>query len=209
MNTEEIIKKTAEATLAAAVPYFERMLKQASEAAAKAGARTGAKSAIDTIEKERKKLMRDWYDRRLRNTKLLLQNYRPLMEHYESAVYDAATLDEEDLTAAEVFELMTQYVYDNDLYVESIKRSAARTHIIMEHLNKMLGIYEVYCTKSQREDYKRHWRVISTLYLAEEPTTAAKIAEDEKIDKRTVYKDIDTACEVLTALIFGVDGVKR
>ncbi|WP_195985360.1 hypothetical protein [Clostridium sp. D33t1_170424_F3] len=209
MNTEEIIKKTAEATLAAAVPYFERMLKQASEAAAKAGARTGAKSAIDTIEKERKKLMREWYDRRLRNTKLLLQNYRPLMEHYESAIYDAATLDEEDITAAEVFELMTQYVYDNDLYVESIKKSAARTHIIMEHLNKMLGVYEVYCMKSQREDYKRHWRVISALYLAEEPTTAAKIAEDEKIDKRTVYKDIDTACEVLTALIFGVDGVRR
>lgn len=209
MNQEDIIKKSAEAAVEAAIPIFERMLKQATEAAAKTGARTGAKAAIDTIEKERKKLMREWYDRRLRNTKMLLQNYRPLMEHYESAVYDATTLEEEDITAAEIFELMSQYVYDNDLYVESIKKSAARTHIIMEHLNKMLGIYEVYCQKSKRKDYQRHWRVVKGLYLGPEPVTAEQIAKEEYIDKRTVYKDIDTACEVLTALIFGVDGMKR
>lgn len=210
MDHDEIIKKTVEQTIMAAMPVFEKMLKQATDAATKTGARAGAKSAIDTIEKERKKLMREWYDRRLRNTKLLLQNYRPLMEHYENAIYDAASLDEEaDLTASEIMELMSQYVYDNDLYVESIKKSAARTHIIMEHLNKMLGIYETYCEKSTRKDYKRHWRVVKSLYLDPAPATAEQIAKAEYINERTVYKDVDAACEVLTALIFGIDGMKR
>lgn len=213
MHTEEIIKRTAEATLKAALPIFERMLKEAAETAAaaatKTAARTGAKSAIDTIEKERQKAAREWHDRRLRNTKLLLQNYRRLMEHYENAVYDAATLEEEDYTAAEIFELMSQYVYDNDLYVESIKKSAARTHIIMEHLNKMLGVYEAYCEKAQREDYKRHWRVIKALYLDETPTTVVKLAMTEYVGERTIYRDIDAACEELSALLFGIDGIKR
>lgn len=214
MNTEEIIKQTAEATLTAALPIFERMLKETAEAAAaaatKSAARAGAKSAIDTIEKERQNLIRGFYDRRLRNTKLLLQNYRALMKHYEEAIYDATALtEEESMTAAEVFELMSQYVYDNDLYVESIKASAARTHIIMEHTNKMLGVYRAYCQQAKRRDLKRHWRVIDTLYLSKQAVTAEEVAKRENIDKRTVYKDVDAACEVLTALIFGVDGLKR
>ena len=204
MNQEGTIKKTVEQTLETAIPYFERAIKQAADAAAK----TGAKAAINTIEKERKKVTREWHDRRLRNTKLLLQNYRRLIEHYENAVYDAATLEEE-YTVTEMFELMSQYVYDNDLYVESIKKSAARTHIIMEHLLKMLELYKVYCNEAPRGDYKRRWRVIVALYLAEKPSTVERVAAQEHVAERTIYRDIDAVCEELSALLFGIDGIKR
>nr|DAL85263.1 MAG TPA: Mga helix-turn-helix domain [Caudoviricetes sp.] len=208
MSQEDLIKQAVEQTLTAAMPIFENMLEKATEAAAKAGAATGAKSAIETIEHERRKVQRARYDRRLHNTKLLLRNYQMLTKHCEHAVYDLDTAEEE-MSPGDIFELMNEFSYDDDLYVESIKKSAARTRIIMEHVNRMLGIYEVYCAGSKREDFKRHYRVIYGLYLAPAPTTANQLAKEENIDKRTVYKDIDAACEILTALIFGIDGMKK
>ena len=55
----------------------------------------------------------------------------------------------------------------------------------------------------------RHWRVIKALYLSPTRVTADKVAEQEKINRRTVYKDVDAAVEVLTMLLFGVDGVEK
>ena len=47
------------------------------------------------------------------------------------------------------------------------------------------------------------------LYLAEEPSTAEQIASREKIDRRTVYKDIDACLSDLSVLFFGIDGLDQ
>lgn len=51
--------------------------------------------------------------------------------------------------------------------------------------------------------------VIEALYLRDRPLSPTAVAEREKIDKRTVYKDVDAACATLSALIFGIDGIKK
>ena len=33
--------------------------------------------------------------------------------------------------------------------------------------------------------------------------------ESQEVCKRTVYKDVDAACATLSALIFGIDGIKK
>ena len=212
MQSQEI-EIIVEQALGAAVPLFETVLKDTAESIAneaiKAGAVAGAKAALKAIEGERKKGVKARYDRRLHNTKLLLRNYRMLMEHYMNAVYEGSYAKEEAAEFADIMELMSNYASDEEVYVESIKKSAARTAIIMEHINKMLGIYAVYCERSEREERRRHYRVINAVFLAEEPTTVAEVAREENVDKRTVYKDIDAACETLTSLIFGIDGIKR
>jgi hypothetical protein len=35
------------------------------------------------------------------------------------------------------------------------------------------------------------------------------LAQAEGVVERTIYKDIDIACERIAALMFGVDGLKR
>ena len=95
------------------------------------------------------------------------------------------------------------------LKVESIMKSAARTQLIMRHVNRMLGIYKVVCENSVDEGEQRHYRVIEALYLRDRPLSPTAVAEREKIDKRTVYKDVDAACATLSALIFGIDGIKK
>lgn len=74
---------------------------------------------------------------------------------------------------------------------------------------RRLGIYKVVCENSVDEGEQRHYRVIEALYLRDRPLSPTAVAEREKIDKRTVYKDVDAACATLSALIFGIDGIKK
>ncbi len=168
-------------------------------------AEAGAKAAMETLEKERQRERKSRYDRRLRNTKLLLRNFRMFKEHCENAVFDAAQLDE---NAIDILDLM--WDRDNaDTMVESIKKSAQRTAIIMRHITDMLALYETYCFRSGKPEDARRYRVIESLYISDKPASVSKIAAREQIDERTVYKDVDAATEKLSALIFGIDGLKR
>ena len=54
----------------------------------KLAAVAGAKAAMETLEKERQRDRREMADRRLRNTKLLLRNYRMFCAHVDHAVYE-------------------------------------------------------------------------------------------------------------------------
>lgn len=168
-------------------------------------AEAGAKVALETLDKEKKKAQKSRYDKRLRNTKLLLRNYRMFKEHTESAVFEASQLNE---NAIDILDMMWETSNNGDLFVESIKKSVARTQIIMTHVIDMLGLYEVYCFRSNKPEDGRRYRVIAALYITDNPIPIREIASMEGIDDRTVYKDVDAACEKISALIFGIDGIK-
>lgn len=179
MNQEEIIRLAAEA---------------------------GAKAALETLEKERQRESREMSDRRLRNTKLLLRNYRVIKDHAANAVFEAETAEEDPMRIME--ELMMPGKTSSG-FVESIKRSAARTATIVKHIDTMLQLYQVYCFQYGSEEDERRWRVIDGLYISEERETVSALAEKEGVVERTIYKDIDVACERISALMFGIDGIKK
>lgn len=168
-------------------------------------AEAGAKAALETLDREKKKAQKSRYDRRIRNTKLLLRNYRMFKDHVENAVFDAEQLDE---NAIDILDLMWDPSNNSDAYVESIKNSVTRTAIIMRHITDMLSLYETYCYRTGKPEDQRRYRVVEALYIAEEPIPIHEIAQNEGIDSRTVYKDVDIAVEKLSALIFGIDGLK-
>lgn len=177
------------------------IIKMASEA--------GAKAALATLKSEKQKSIKEWHDKRLFNTKLLLRNYRALNEHINSAVFESEKIDGYIKESAEdILDLMWQ-TNDSDVVVNSIKQSVERTKIIMAHVDMMLDLYETFCMKSSKDEDCRRWRVTKAMYISPEITTAEKIAESEHIDKRTVYRDIDAAVERISALIFGINGLKN
>lgn len=97
----------------------EEMMAVIQETAKKA-AREGAKEVI--AEQTRKAAGR--CDRRLRNTKLLLKNYRMFKKHCTGAVYTDETGDhdgKEEETALELLDMMLQR--NNAITVESIRNS--------------------------------------------------------------------------------------
>lgn len=183
--------------------------KAGAEAGAKVGAEVGATEAAKAIEREKKRIRKQQYDRRFHNTKLLLRHYRTLNEHYHHAVFDTGTAEAESESFAEIMQAMNADISDEALYIESIKQSCMRTKIIMAHVNKMLECYEIMCNRSKRKDDKRHWRILNALYISESAMTAVELAKKENIDKRTVYRDIDICISDLTALLFGVGGVEN
>ena len=58
-------------------------------------AEVGAKTALKEFEAEMVKSKNERSDRRLRNTRLLLRNYRMFKAHAENAIYDAQDVDED------------------------------------------------------------------------------------------------------------------
>ncbi len=179
---------------------------QTNESIIRIAAEAGAKAALETLEKEKRKAQKSRYDSRLRNTRLLLRNYRMFKEHVDNAVFEAEQLDE---NAIDILDLMWDYSGSSDFYVESIKKSVARTAIIVKHITEMLALYEAFCFRSPRPEDSRRYRVIEATYIDEAPMTVKQIADRESIDDRTVYRDIDAAVEKLSAIIFGIDGLKR
>ena len=99
-------------------------------------------------------------------------------------------------------------MYDNEVIIESIKRSATRTAVIVSHIEIMFGLYEAYCGNApNREIEMRRYEVAWDMYMADNTLSAKEIAKKQNISTRNVYGDIKVAIERLSALIFGVDGL--
>lgn len=216
MTSKEEAKALIEAAVTAAVEASMKELDEKLQAAvnlgvtigAAAGAEVGAKAAVKAVERERKAYRKRQYDWKYQNTKLLLRNYRRLNAYYQNAIFSIEDAEEADESFEDIMRSMGRPA-DEEIFVESIQKNYLATRIIMTHVNKMLDCYEIMCERSNRQDDKRHWRVLEGLYLSENYTTAEQIAKQEHIDKRTVYKDIDVCAADLTALFFGVGGIER
>lgn len=173
----------------------------------KMAAEVGAKAAMETLEKERQRERAESADRRIRNTKLLMRNFRTFRDFAENAVYEV----EEYESPEEILQDLMMPGKDNAMFVESIKKSVARTVTIVRHMETMMQLYQAYCFKSGAAEDERRWRVINALYVddGEDRKTVPQLAREEAVTERTIYKDIDIACERIAALMFGIDGIKR
>lgn len=175
------------------------------EIAVQRGTEAGIKAAMDYLAEEKKQLKKGRYDRRLRNTRLLLKNYRSFRNYAKNAVYKASQLKE---NAVDILDGLDEYSFDDSLYIESIKKSQQRTLIILNHIDEMLRYYKIDCEQSGKDEELRRHRIIVAYYINEQRKSAEQIAEDEHIERRTLYKDINMALKPLSALIFGIDSMK-
>lgn len=173
--------------------------------AARIGAEAGAKAAMDKLDKERSADKKEFADRRLHNTKLLLRNYRMFKSYVENAVfeYEAEYETPEQIIA----DLMRPNTTTS--FVECIKRSVARTSTMVKHMQTMVGLFQAYCYMTGTPEDERRWRVIDGLYINDDPKTVEELAEMEYVNTRTIYRDIDIACERIAALMFGIDGLHK
>lgn len=166
-------------------------------------AQIGARAGIEKYQEEMKSTQKRKADKKLHNTKLLLRNYRMLEIHSENSVFRRAQMSE---SAADILESMMTMTSD-ELVVESIRKSATRTAIIVSHIKTMLEMFKICCERSSNELDDRRYDVIYGLYIAEPKVTRKEIAEKWSISVDTTYSDEKIAVERLSALLFGVDGL--
>lgn len=175
--------------------------KLSEEKVAKMAAKIGAETAISKYEAERAKEYSETKDYRLRNTKLLLTHYREFKAHAESAIYSA----EQSEDVLDVLDLMWERNRRSEQVVNSIKKSAVHTKIIMTHIDSMLEVYKTFAERSRKQSNIRQYQVLCERYIDDVQLTVEEIAEKHNVDPRTVYLDIDAGVDRLSKLIFGVD----
>ena len=80
-----------------------------------------------------------------------------------------------DESAFDILESMMKS-RDNDVIISSIKDSAARTAVMVSHVESMLGLYAAFCEKSpNKEIERRRYDVVWDMYIAEDTLPKRKI----------------------------------
>ena len=112
------------------------------------GTEIGTQTALDRMKREKQERMTQRFFRRLRNTKLLLREYRKLKAFTENAVYKKPKE-----SAIQILEEVDSFEYEDELFVDAIKKSKDRTVIIIDHIDQMLDVYKTICDR--KDEHKR------------------------------------------------------
>ena len=183
---------------------FVALTKEEVEEMIAKAALAGASVAVETLEKAHQKEQKEMKDRRLHNTRLLLRNYRMLKESCSKAVYQK---EHSEKTTEEVIEELMSMKASDGVIVNSIKESAERTGIIISHVDRMFAVYRMYCGKYGEKE-RRQYKVIKFMYITKERLSVAELAKKFNVSKVTIYDDIKIAEEQLSALFFGINGLR-
>lgn len=167
----------------------------------RAAGKAGAAAALERWEQKEEERRKAEHDKRLQNIKKLLENYQKFKAHAENAVYSAEHADElEDLLL-----LMYDPTNKADAIVESIKRSALRTNIIVTHVDAMISSYRNMVYRGGNEVSMRRFETLYDRYIAEPALSADSIAKRNCLDVSVVYDDLNIAISNLASIMFGVD----
>ena len=200
----EEVKGTSEEPGALAEVY-ELLSQRAIDEAVRIGVEAGTIAAQKQLEAGKKALERGRYSRRLHNTRLLLANYRNLKEHVNGAVFNGRKAKE---NALDILDNLDSFEFEDNYYINSIKQSQQRTLIILTHIEEMLNLYRISCEQSGKAEEMRRYRILHAAYIDPEKKSAEEIARDNCVEKRTYYSDLGKAIKPLSALIFGIDGIR-
>jgi hypothetical protein len=168
----------------------------------------GIREGIKYIKEQEYYKTKKRYDRRLRNTRLLLKHYRDLKVHDGLVDRSISSIYKEN--AIDILDDV-ESVDDEEQYIQAVSRTKIRTAIIVRHINKSLEYYKVVCLKGG-DIKKRRYSIIKYMYI--DPVennmvpTYEEAATHFDIIVKTVGRDIRAAIEDLSILFFGIDGLK-
>lgn len=159
-------------------------------------------NAVKQIEKEKQDKIKSKYDRRLRNTEMLLRNYNNFKQHAGNATYC------EELEKEKLDEEMDFDKDIDNLFINSILKTKKRTEIMLQHIDNCIEYYSYKCLASDREDIQRRIQVIKMLYINENTMNYEELSEELNCSTKTINNTKKAAIKELSVLLFGIDGVK-
>ncbi|MFT4415308.1 hypothetical protein ACLM5H_15715 [Fredinandcohnia humi] len=148
---------------------------------------------IKQMATQQKKIQKQEKDWRLRNTKLLLENYHRLKEHCNGI--------EEEIEEYEdtIFSL-------EELTLETLMKYKLKTAKMMRHFDRMLKFFKEDSMRGTDEEQRRY-RVIYHRYLSENKITVQKLCSVLKVEQATVYRDTKKGINDISVLMFGLSAL--
>jgi DNA-directed RNA polymerase specialized sigma24 family protein len=157
----------------------------------------------DLITKATKDAIRE-YDREKRqeqrkkvfqNTRLLLSHYNDLKRHVENAIDDMSKFEAELLDISELER--------DELYILSIKKSKAKTLIMIAHIEMAM---EMLKKRHIQLGTQERYEALKMFYIEEK--TYEEIQEHFNCSKNTPGRWINQTINDLSVFLFGIDGLK-
>lgn len=163
-----------------------------------------ANACAGVLRKEREKM--SWKAVREREAKERLKSYRRLKKKYS----DDAAPPSEDEQAELRWKCLEDLIGKPDSFLDkTIQSIGNRERIIRQteyslwQVETAMRLYAQECERFGTDEDKRRYRVICSMYIDPNRKSVEQIAEEECINTRTVYKDIDAACAILAVYMFG------
>lgn len=172
------------------------------------GVARGVRQGIEQYKSEEKLKEKITYDIKIKNTRLLLKNYR----RFEKAC-NQAVVTEKDLESATVNEILDKLyctTYDEVTVVQSILTSKKRTEIIMSHIKKIINFYIFDADSSKNDEKSRRAHILEDLYIKGKKQPAMSVlANRYQVSERQVHRDKNVAIEEIAIFMFGIDGIRK
>ncbi len=173
-----------------------------------AGVEKGIKRGLETARNEEKLKEKITYDSRIKNTRLLLKNYRNFVKACEQAVYTEKEL--ETATVEEVLDKLFCTSCDEVTVVQSILASKKRTEIILTHIKRIINFYIFEADSSKSEEKWRKAHVLEDLYVkGKYKPKIYDMSEKYHVSERQINRDAKSAIEEIAIFMFGVDGIRK
>lgn len=155
-----------------------------------------SETAIDIWDK-RNESKQERVEKKLReNTKKLLKDYKKLKAHAEQAIESTCKSKPSDL------KLVIAEIFDKRGYIKvrSIMESKERTEVMLNHINRMLEVYQKEC----KEEASLKYELLRLYYI--EHKTEAEILATQPVGKTAFYDKLREAIDDMTLLIWGFSG---
>lgn len=150
-------------------------------------------TVLKEVRKQQDRHSKQHKDRRLRNTKLLVENYRMLNKHCEGINADLKDYEE--------------YTYDPDqIQLHTLMKYKVKTKKMLNYFDSMLRTYKEYCELTGPMAARRY-KILYTLYIDDDKKSADDVAEFYNMDRSTVFRDAKKATEELSIFLFGLDSL--
>ena len=172
------------------------------------GVARGIKKGIEQAKNEERLREKITYDTRIKNTRLLLKNYRNFVKACKQATFTEKEL--ETATVEEVLDKLFCQSYDEVTVVQSILTSKKRTEIILTHIERIINFYIFEAEQSKNDEKIRKAHILNDLYV--EGKYKPKInamSEKYHISERQIRRDANSAIEEIAVLMFGIDGIRK
>lgn len=174
--------------------------------ATRAGAQEGAKEALRKYKEEEQRKQKKERDKRLHDTKKLLQNYRKYkridaMNHKKLHMLGGdESIDYENM----------MWRNNQDAVYESFERTTKITHFDLLRFEWALKNWKLDCEKNVNRMYKTVQEVVYELYLRplmkeETSLSIEEVADKYAIGRTTAFRYIQIAIEGIEPYLWGID----
>ena len=150
------------------------------------------KVAIREYDKEQQEEKKK---RILHNTKLLMTHYNDLKDHVLNSISDLSQLESSKFDV--------NNLYEDDLYILSIKKSKTKTMIMVAHIDAAMDILKLQQIKAGTLE---KYMALDKHFIGGE--TYEKIAEELNCGVITARRWVNEMLGKLGIFLFGIDGMK-